>query len=60
MVESTRRTPVGFLLWVIALIVAIIGVVQLVQGQILLGVVLLVVAAAIGPGGFSVFRSRRI
>lgn len=50
----------GFLLWVIALIVAIIGVVQLVQGQILLGVVLLVVAAAIGPGGFSVFRSRRI
>jgi hypothetical protein len=60
MVESIRRTPVGFLLWAIAVIVAIIGVVQLVQGQILLGVVLLVVAAAIGPGGFSVFRSRRI
>jgi hypothetical protein len=51
---------VGFLLWVIAVIVAIIGVVQLVQGQVLLGVVLLVVAAAVGPGGFSVFRSRRI
>ncbi len=50
----------GSLLWVIAVIVAIIGVVQLVQGQILLGVILLVVAAAIGPGGFSVFRSRRI
>jgi hypothetical protein len=60
MVESTRRTPVGFVLWGIAVIVAIIGVVQLVQGQILLGVVLLVVAAATGPGGFSVFRSRRI
>lgn len=49
----------GGVLWVIAVVVAIVGVVQLFQGQVLLGIILLVVAAAIGPGGFSVFRSRR-
>jgi hypothetical protein len=48
----------GSILWIIAVIVAVIGVVQLVQGQILLGIILLVVAAAVGPGGFSIFRSR--
>lgn len=48
------------LLWFIAVIVAIIGVVQLIQGQILWGILLLVVAAAIGPGGWSVFRGRPV
>jgi hypothetical protein len=48
------------LLWLIAVIVAIIGVVQLIQGQILWGILLLVVAAAIGPGGWSVFRGREV
>lgn len=45
-------------LWIIAVIIAIIGVVQLLQGQIILGIVLLVAAALVGPGGYSVFRSR--
>ena len=48
----------GSVLWLIAVVVAIIGVIQLFQGQIIFGIVLLVVAAAIGPGGFSIFRSR--
>jgi hypothetical protein len=47
------------LLPVLAVIIAIVGVVQLLQGQIILGIVLLVVAAAVGPGGWSVFNSRR-
>ncbi len=46
------------ILWVIAVIIAIIGVVQLLQGQIILGIVLLVVACLVGPGGYSIFRSR--
>ncbi|MFN0090708.1 MAG: GPGG-motif small membrane protein [Acidimicrobiales bacterium] len=41
-----------------AVIIAIIGVVQLIQGQILFGILLLIAAAAVGPGGYSVFRSR--
>jgi hypothetical protein len=45
-------------LWIIAVIIAIIGVVQLIQGQIILGIVLLVVACLVGPGGYSLFRRR--
>lgn len=45
-------------LWIISVIIAIIGVVQLFQGQIILGIVLLVVAALVGPGGISIFNKR--
>ncbi len=48
----------AFILWILAVVVAIIGIVQLFDGQIILGIVLLVVAALIGPGGYSIFRSR--
>jgi len=46
------------LLWIIAVILAIVGVVQLLQGQILLGVALIVLACLVGPGGYSIFRGR--
>jgi hypothetical protein len=46
------------LLWIIAVVIAVIGVVQLLQGQIIWGILLLVVAAAVGPGGWSVSGSR--
>ena len=45
-------------LWIIAVILAIIGIVQLIQGQIILAIVLFVAAAAVGPGRWSVFRGR--
>ena len=48
----------SFILWLIAVIIGIIGIVQLFQGQIILGIVLLVVAFLVGPGGYSIFRSR--
>ena len=47
------------LLWLIAVVIAIVGVVQLLQGQILLAIVLFVAACLVGPGGYSVFRGRR-
>jgi hypothetical protein len=53
-----EEANVGFVLWVIAVIIGIVGIVQLLQGQIILGIVLLVVAFLVGPGGYSVFRSR--
>ena len=46
------------LLWLLAVVIAIAGVVQLLQGQLILGLVLLVVACLVGPGGYSVFRGR--
>ena len=48
----------GLLLWIIAVILAVVGVVQLLQGQIIFGIVLLVVACLVGPGGYSIFRGR--
>lgn len=44
-------------LWLIAVVLVIVGIVQLLQGQIILGIVLLVAAALVGPGGYSIFRS---
>lgn len=41
------------ILWIAALIIGIIGVVRIFQRQILWGIVLIVVALLIGPGGVS-------
>jgi hypothetical protein len=48
----------GFLLWLVAAILVIVGIVQLLQGQIILGILLIVAGCAVGPGGWSIFRSR--
>lgn len=43
------------ILLVLAAILFIWGVVTLVSGQVLLGIVLIVVAFLVGPGGVSIF-----
>ena len=45
----------AFLLWILAVILVIGGIVQLVKGQILFGVVLIIVGLLVGPGGVSLF-----
>ena len=45
-------------LWLIAVILGIVGVVQLIQGQILFGILLIVGAFLVGPGGYSIFNRR--
>ena len=45
-------------LWAIAAILVVAGIVQLFQGQVLFGVVLIVVGCLVGPGGISVFSRR--
>ena len=45
-------------LWVIAAILVVIGIVQLLQGQVILAIILFIAAAAVGPGGWSIFRNR--
>jgi hypothetical protein len=47
------------LLWIIAAILVIVGIVQLIQGQIILGIILIVLGCLVGPGGYSIFRRRR-
>jgi hypothetical protein len=48
----------GFLLWIVAVILVVVGIVQLLQGQLLFGIILVIVGLAVGPGGFSIFKSR--
>ncbi|GAB3851482.1 hypothetical protein GCM10028801_01030 [Nocardioides maradonensis] len=45
-----------FILWLIAVILVIAGIVSLVRGEVLWGVVLIVVGLLVGPGGVSIFH----
>jgi len=47
---------IGFLLWILAVILVIAGIVQLFKRNLLLGIVLIIVGFAVGPGGWSVFH----
>lgn len=43
------------LLWILAVILVVSGIVSLFRGQLLWGIVLIVVGLLVGPGGVSVF-----
>jgi hypothetical protein len=43
------------LLWVLAVVLVVAGIIALFQRQVLWGIVLIVVGFAVGPGGVSVF-----
>ena len=42
-------------LWLLAVILVILGVVRLIAGDIVLGIVLIIVGLLVGPGGVSIF-----
>ena len=44
------------LLWILAVILVIAGIFAVVRGQLLWGIVLIVVGLLVGPGGVSVFN----
>ena len=43
------------LLWILAVILVVAGIVTLLRGSVLYGVVLIIVGLLVGPGGVSVF-----
>jgi len=43
------------ILWIIAVILVISGIVTLVRGQMLFGILLIVAGLLVGPGGVSIF-----
>jgi hypothetical protein len=43
------------LLWIIAAVLVIAGIVTLIQGSVLTGVVLIILGLLVGPGGVSIF-----
>jgi hypothetical protein len=46
------------MLWLLAVVLAVIGVITILQGQLVVGLLLLLVAALVGPGGYSLGRRR--
>ncbi len=45
----------AFVLWILAVILVIAGIVSLIRGAVLQGIVLIVVGLLVGPGGVSLF-----
>ncbi len=43
------------ILWIIAVVLVVAGIVALVRRQLVLGIVLIVVGLLVGPGGVSLF-----
>nr|WP_204332381.1 GPGG-motif small membrane protein [Geodermatophilus sabuli] len=50
-----RRSVVETVLWIIAVVLVIAGILAIVRKQMLWGIVLIVVGLLVGPGGVSVF-----
>lgn len=46
---------IGLILWIIAVVLVIAGIVSLVRGQVLTGIVLIIIGLLVGPGGVSIF-----
>jgi hypothetical protein len=44
-----------FILWILAVILVVSGIVALIRGETLWGIVLIIVGLLVGPGGVSIF-----
>src|SRR3954454_16557586 len=49
----------GTILWIIAAVLVIAGIITLISGSVILGIVLIVLGLLVGPGGYSIFNSGR-
>jgi hypothetical protein len=47
------------LLWILAVILVIAGIVTLIRGGVLAGIALIIVGLLVGPGGVSIFTLTR-
>lgn len=45
----------AFILWLIAVVLVVAGIVGLARGQVLYGLVLIIGGLLVGPGGVSIF-----
>jgi hypothetical protein len=50
-----KEQAMEFVLWIIAVVLVISGIVTLVRGGILWGIALIVLGLLVGPGGVSIF-----
>lgn len=50
-----RRLDMAFILWLIAAVLVIAGIVTAIRGQVVAGIALIIVGLLVGPGGVSIF-----
>jgi len=44
------------ILWIIAVVLVIAGILTILRGGLLAGIVLIIVGCLVGPGGYSIFK----
>jgi fatty acid desaturase len=58
--RSTFNRPIflgmSFILWILAVVLVVSGIVAIFRSQLLWGIVLIVIGLLVGPGGVSVFN----
>ena len=45
----------AFILWLIAVALVVYGIITLIRGEVLMGILIIVVGLLVGPGGVSIF-----
>jgi hypothetical protein len=53
---AAKGSNVATILWIIAVVCVIAGIVSLFRGAVVAGVVLIVIGLLVGPGGVSIFK----
>ena len=56
MVAAKGGGNLDTILWVIAAVLVIAGIVTIVRGSVLFGIVLIIAGLLVGPGGVSIFN----
>jgi hypothetical protein len=56
MLAQRRGGDIDTILWVIAAVLVIAGIVALLRGAVLAGIALIVLGLLVGPGGVSIFN----
>jgi hypothetical protein len=55
LLAADNNGTLDLILWIIAAVLVIAGIVSIVRGAILWGIVLIIVGLLVGPGGVSIF-----
>jgi hypothetical protein len=49
------RGDMAGILWIIAVVLVVVGLVTAIRGQVLYGLALIIIGLLVGPGGVSIF-----
>jgi hypothetical protein len=55
-VLAALSSGVATLLWIIAAVLVIAGIIWIIRGSVVAGIVMIVVGCLVGPGGVSIFK----